>query len=123
MKIRERIAEIKKRYGKLVEEYGILAVVLLFVTLGVSVAGFYVALSLGWETESAAGSASKLGAAYLLSQGIKIPRIILVLFLTPIVGPYWLRWRESQEAKKRAKREKKKAAKPEPAAQDLPPGP
>ncbi len=93
MKIRERIAQIKQRYGKLVEEYGILAILLLFVTLGISVALFYVALSLGWETESATGSASKLGAAYLMAQGIKIPRILLVVVLTPLVGPYWLRWR------------------------------
>lgn len=85
----QRWAALKARLKQLFDEYGTVALVVWFTIFGLTVAGFYVALSRGMDVGADAGtvsSAGLLGTAYLLTQGTKPVRILATLALTPAVA-------------------------------------
>ena len=67
-------------------EYGTLALVLYLIIFAVTLAGFAVAISLGVATDSAAGSAGTLAAAWLATKLTQPLRILATLALTPLVA-------------------------------------
>ena len=67
-------------------EYGTLALVLYLIIFAVTLAGFAVAISFGVETDSAAGSAGTLAAAWLATKLTQPLRILATLALTPLVA-------------------------------------
>lgn len=107
------VGAMKERYKELVFTYGWVFVAMLFLTLLVSVALFFVAISVGvdvpglleragWEVEDQPGKTSTVVATLVLSYAaakvISIPRYALAAVLTPIAArviqkhrPHWLR--------------------------------
>lgn len=67
-------------------EYGTLAIVLYLIIFAITLAGFAVAISFGVETDSAAGSAGTLAAAWLATKLTQPLRILATLALTPLVA-------------------------------------
>jgi len=67
-------------------EYGPLALVLYLTIFAITLAGFAVAISFGVETDSAAGSAGTLAAAWLATKLTQPLRILATLALTPLVA-------------------------------------
>lgn len=77
-------------------EYGPAAlVVYLSIFAGVLVA-FWFGIRLGWQPESAVGSASTLAAAYIATKVTQPLRILATLALTPIVAKLYRRVRGTQ---------------------------
>jgi hypothetical protein len=74
-------------------EYGVIALVTWFLILGVSWAGFAVAISQGCAVDGGGADASTIGTAYVATQVIKPLRIVLTIALTPFVAGLWFRIR------------------------------
>ncbi len=77
---------LKERLSKLISDYGPVAFVTWFVLFGLTLAGFVLAIKLGFKPEGAAGGAGTLGAAYVATQLTKPLRILATLALTPVIG-------------------------------------
>ena len=90
----EKIEE--KKPGKLQQllvEYGAIALVVHLSLFAITICGFAVAISAGWETDGAGEETGVWLAAYIASQLTKPIRIPLVVVLTPIVAAVWHRIR------------------------------
>ncbi len=74
------------KYKDLPAEYGGIALAVWFTIFGITMVGFYTAISMGFEVEGALGGAGKIGAAYAATQLTKPIRIFATLALTPIVA-------------------------------------
>ena len=81
-----RWSELKNRWQHLIEVYGPVAFGVWFAVFGVVFAGFVVAIELGFQPEGVAGQTGKWGMAYVATQLTKPLRIVVVLFLTPVVA-------------------------------------
>ncbi|WP_232293225.1 hypothetical protein [Stigmatella aurantiaca] len=83
-----------ERFKLLVVEYGPLAIIINFALLFLTVAGFFVAIQLGFQAEGSGATAGSLAAAYAASQVVKPFRFAAVFALTPLVGriPGVARW-------------------------------
>ena len=81
-----RWSELKSRWQHLIEVYGPVAFGVWFAVFGVVFAGFVVAIELGFQPEGVAGETGKWGMAYVATQLTKPLRIVVVLFLTPVVA-------------------------------------
>lgn len=77
---------LQERLKTLLEEYGKVAVVIYFAIFGAVLGGFAIAIRLGVEIESAAGTAGTLGAAWVATKLTQPLRILATLVLTPLVG-------------------------------------
>lgn len=77
---------LAERFKTLLLEYGPLAVVMNFVILGVVMVGFYAAIQLGFQPETAGAKAGSWAAAYAASQVVKPLRWVAVFVLTPLVA-------------------------------------
>jgi len=75
----------KDRLRKLVVEYGSLALWVYFGIFVLVLVGFAVAIRLGFDIESTAGTAGVWGAAYLSTKLTQPLRILATLALTPVV--------------------------------------
>lgn len=67
-------------------EYGTLAIVVYLILFALVLAGFTVAIALGIETQSAAGSAGTLAAAWLATKLTQPLRIVATLAITPLAA-------------------------------------
>ena len=77
---------LAERFKTLLLEYGPVALVLHFLMFGLTVAGFYVAIQLGFQVESTGGKAGTLFAAYVAAQPTKLIRLPALFVLTPLVA-------------------------------------
>jgi hypothetical protein len=87
---------LKERLKTLMTEYGFLAILVYLSTSVLSMTGFTIAiLSLdlkalgerfGVQLEGTSGLLGTLGAAWVLTKVIQVPRILLTLALTPLIG-------------------------------------
>jgi Protein of unknown function (DUF1279) len=103
---------LKERLKTLMTEYGFLAIVVYLSTSVLSMTGFTIAiLSLdlkalgerfGVPLEGTRGLLGTLGAAWVLTKVIQVPRILLTLALTPIIAriPFVARLLQRFEAAK-----------------------
>jgi hypothetical protein len=82
---------LKERIQQLMVEYGALAVWVYFIIFAVVILGFWLAIKLGIKTDSAAGTAGTLGAAWVATKLTQPIRILATLALTPAVMRL-LRW-------------------------------
>jgi hypothetical protein len=76
---------LKGRLQKALLEYGSLALWVYFAIFALVFVGFATAIGLGFETESSAGTASTLGAAYVATKLTQPLRILATLAVTPVV--------------------------------------
>jgi hypothetical protein len=87
---------LKERLKTLMTEYGFLAILVYLSTSVLSMTGFTIAiLSLdlkalgerfGVQLEGTSGLVGTLGAAWVLTKVIQVPRILLTLALTPLIA-------------------------------------
>lgn len=87
---------LKERLKTLMTEYGFLAIVVYLSTSVLSMTGFTIAiLSLdlkalgerfGVQLEGTSGLVGTLGAAWVLTKVIQVPRILVTLALTPLIA-------------------------------------
>ena len=82
---------LKERIQQLMVEYGALAVWVYFIIFAVVITGFWLAIKLGIKTDSAAGTAGTLGAAWVATKLTQPVRIVATLALTP-AAMRLLRW-------------------------------
>jgi hypothetical protein len=79
---------VKARYKELIERYGLVAVlVYLSTSLAVGVPAF-IALKMGLEVDSAAGTGGTAAATFAVLKLTQIPRLAFTAIATPIVGRY-----------------------------------
>lgn len=74
-------------------EYGSIGIVTYFVVFGLTIVGFFVAISAGYEVEGVVGQSSTWFAAWVATKVTQPIRIAVVLALTPIVAAAWHRIR------------------------------
>lgn len=77
---------LKERVRALIDEYGPIALVIYLAIFGVTVAFFYITISATWETDSASGTAGKLGAVWLAAKATQPARIAATFALTPFIA-------------------------------------
>ena len=84
---------VKKTAQKLLAEYGIVAVVVYFVIFFAVLGGFWLAIRLGWQPSSAAGSVGTFAAAYIATKITQPLRIAATLMVTPVMARLYERLR------------------------------
>ncbi len=77
---------LSERMKGILNEYGGLALTIYLILFALVLAGFAVAISLGFQTDSAAGSAGTLAAAWLATKLTQPLRILATLALTPLAA-------------------------------------
>lgn len=93
--IRSLVA-VKKTVQALLAEYGTVAVVVYFVIFFAVLGGFWLAIRLGWQPSSAAGSVGTFAAAYIATKITQPLRIAATLVITPFVARLYERVRGRQ---------------------------
>jgi hypothetical protein len=86
----------REKLKALLEEYGGLALATYFVIFALTLAGFAIAISYGFEVEGASGNVGLLGAAWLATKLTQPLRIAGTLALTPILAVVMRRLRRSK---------------------------
>jgi len=88
---------VKKTVQKLLAEYGTVAVVVYFVIFFAVLGGFWLAIRLGWQPTSAAGSVGTFAAAYIATKLTQPLRIAATVVVTPFIAKLYerVRGRES----------------------------
>jgi hypothetical protein len=86
--LRTRLAALSTRLQALMEEYGGVALAVWMVLFISTIAASYAAIKLGFQVETAAGSASTLAAAYAFTLLTKPARAVATLALTPLVARF-----------------------------------
>ena len=84
---------VKKTVQNLLAEYGTVAVVVYFTIFFATLAGFWLAIRLGWRPSSAAGSVGTWAAAYIATKLTQPIRIGATLLITPFVAKLYERIR------------------------------
>ncbi|MCK6525474.1 FAM210 family protein [Myxococcota bacterium] len=84
--LRARLSAISSRLQALMEEYGGIALAVWMVLFIGTMAASYTAIKLGFQVETAAGSASTFAAAYAFTMLTKPARAVATLALTPVVA-------------------------------------
>lgn len=84
---------MKKTVQNLLAEYGTVAVVVYFTIFFATLAGFWLAIRLGWRPSSAAGSVGTWAAAYIATKLTQPIRIAATLLITPFVAKLYERIR------------------------------
>jgi hypothetical protein len=77
---------MREKMKALLAEYGQVAIATYFTLFVLTLAGFAIAIKLGFEPESAAGTAGVLGAAWVATKLTQPIRILATLALTPLVA-------------------------------------
>ena len=89
---------MKKTVQNLLAEYGTIAVVVYFVIFFAVLGGFWLAIRLGWQPSSAAGSVGTFAAAYIATKITQPIRIAATLVATPFIAKLYERLRGRQPA-------------------------
>lgn len=84
---------MRRSVKDLLAEYGTVALIVYLSIFAAALTGFWFAIRLGWRTESAAGSAGALAAAYVATKVTQPIRIAATLVLTPIIAKLYERIR------------------------------
>ena len=84
---------VKKTVQNLLAEYGTVAVVVYFVIFFAVLGGFWLAIRLGWQPTSAAGSVGTFAAAYIATKLTQPLRIGATLVITPLIARVYERMR------------------------------
>jgi len=84
---------VKKTIQKLLAEYGTVAVVVYFVIFFAVLGAFWLAIRLGWQPTSAAGSVGTFAAAYIATKLTQPLRIAATLVITPFIAKLYERMR------------------------------
>ena len=87
------VVPVKKTIQKLLAEYGTVAVVVYFVIFFAVLGAFWLAISLGWQPTSAAGSVGTFAAAYIATKLTQPLRIAATLVITPFIAKLYERIR------------------------------
>ena len=74
---------------KTINKIGSIGIVTYFVVFGLTIVGFFIAISAGYEVEGVVGQSSTWFAAWLATKVTQPIRIAVVLALTPIVAAAW----------------------------------
>ena len=82
---------MRKRLESLLAEYGTVAIVIYLVIFALTLAGFFLAIRMGWRTSSAGGQAGTLAAAWIATKLTQPLRIAATLVLTPLVAKLYER--------------------------------
>ena len=77
---------MKDKLQKLMAEYGRIAIVVYMSIFAATMVGFSIAISQGFEVESASSTAGTLGAAWIATKLTQPIRIAVTLALTPLIG-------------------------------------
>jgi hypothetical protein len=77
---------MRKTAKDLLAEYGAIALVVYLSIFVLVLAGFWMAIRLGWRTESTAGSVGTLAAAYVAAKVTQPLRIAATVVLTPLLA-------------------------------------
>jgi hypothetical protein len=85
-----------ERLKALVAEWGALLAVVWFSLFAIVLVGFALAIQLGFETESTAGTLGTWGAAYVATQLTKPLRLAATVLITPALGALLKRFRRPQ---------------------------
>jgi len=88
---------VKKTIQNLLAEYGTVAVIVYFVIFFAVLGAFWLAIRLGWQPSSAAGSVGTFAAAYIATKLTQPLRIAATLVITPFIARLYerVRGRES----------------------------
>ena len=81
--------QVKKTVQQLLAEYGKVAVFVYFTIFFAVLAGFWLAIRLGFQPSSTAGTAGSLAAAYIATKVTQPVRIAATLVATPVVAKIW----------------------------------
>jgi hypothetical protein len=84
---------VRKTLQQVLAEYGTTALVVYLVIFFLVLFGFWTAIQLGWQPESAAGSVGSFTAAYIATKLTQPLRIGATLLLTPLVARVFERLR------------------------------
>jgi len=84
---------VRKSMKDILAEYGTVALVVYLTIFVLTLAGFWMAIRFGWRTESTAGTAGTLAAAYVATKLSQPLRIGLTLVLTPLLARLYERLR------------------------------
>ena len=84
---------LKERLTAHFAEYGKFALYTYLTLSLLAIAGFSVAIGLGFGASSATGFLGVLGAGWLAAKATMPLRILATLALTPLVAALWRRWR------------------------------
>jgi hypothetical protein len=87
---------ISERLKALVGEWGALLAVVWFGLFAIVLVGFALAIQLGFETQSTAGTLGTWGAAYVATQLTKPLRFAATVVITPALGAFLRRFRRPQ---------------------------
>ena len=79
---------MREKLQKLMAEYGQIAFAVYLSTFVVTMAGFSIAITQGFEVESTSSTAGTLGAAWIATKLTQPIRIGVTLALTPMIGTY-----------------------------------
>lgn len=77
---------MRKTFKHILAEYGTVALVVYLVIFACVLGGFWMAISFGWRTSSAAGQVGTFTAAYLATKVTQPLRIAATLVVTPIIA-------------------------------------
>ena len=80
---------LKSKIKGLVEEYGPIALVVYLTIFGLTVLGFFVAISAGWDTDTSGGLTAKFFAVWAATKLTQPIRIAATFAITPIVAKWW----------------------------------
>src|SRR3954470_4355814 len=84
---------VKKTIQNLLAEYGTVAVIVYFVIFFAVLGGFWLAIRLGWQPTSAAGSVGTFAAAYIATKLTQPLRIAATVVITPFIAKLYERVR------------------------------
>jgi hypothetical protein len=83
----------KPSWRERLEEYGAIGIVTYFVVFGLTIVGFYIAITAGIEVEGVVGESSTWFAAWVATKLTQPIRIAVVLAATPVIAAVWHRIR------------------------------
>jgi len=83
--LKERYERYMARFKEFIARYGMLAIVVHFVSAAVFFLGFMVLVRSGFKVKSAEGSVGAFAGAYLIYKATQIPRIALTFVITPFI--------------------------------------
>lgn len=85
-RMREKLAALKVRFERLIEQYGTIALGTYFTLFAIVLVGFWVAIDNGMNFDGAAAGAGTFVAAYAATRLTQPIRIAVTLVLTPLIA-------------------------------------
>ncbi len=88
---------MRQKMEELLKEYGPIVLIVHFTLFFLTLAGFGLALNLGFHIQGTAGKAGLWAAAYGATELTKLIRLAITVALTPVVGRFWKRLRRREQ--------------------------